>query len=260
MSKIKISLDPGHGGKDRANKGPTGYIEADGVLDISLKLKAELLSTGAFEVMLTREKDMTLGVRERGQMAAKWGANMFISEHSNATGEEVNTNVRGVHVYTSVDLKDIDFAKQVADAVAAVMGNKGLACQRESEIYPGEDYYGVIDSAQDGGVSHVLLIENGFHDNALDEAILKDPAKRLLIAKAQAKKICEFYKVAYPAGIKTPEPDKITVKLNGQVIKTTVDPVIIDGRTMICARDLADALGLEIGWEAATRTVSLSKK
>lgn len=195
---FKIFLDAGHGGSDRANKGKNGYIEADGVLDISLKLRDELLSTGAFEVKLTRDKDMTLGVRERGNMAAKWGADMFISEHSNATGLPNNTTRRGVDVYTSVDLKDDVLAKKMADAIALVMGNKGKACKRESTNYPGEDYYGVIDAAQDGGVKHVLLIENGFHDNLQDEAILKDPNKRLAIAKAQAKVICEFYGVQYP--------------------------------------------------------------
>lgn len=195
---IKICIDAGHGGSDRANKGKTGYIEADGVLDISLKLRDELLSTGAFEVKLTRDKDMTLGVRERGNIAAKWGADMFISEHSNATGLPNNTTRRGVDVYTSVDLKDDVLAKKMADAIALVMGTKGKACKRESTNYPGEDYYGVIDAAQDGGVKHVLLIENGFHDNAQDEAILKDPNKRLAIAKAQAKVICDFYGVQYP--------------------------------------------------------------
>ena len=74
MKKIKVFLDPGHGGEDRSNRGPTGYVEADGMLDVCLKLRNELLSTGAFEVKLSRDKDMTVGVRERGQMAAKWGA------------------------------------------------------------------------------------------------------------------------------------------------------------------------------------------
>lgn len=199
---IKVCIDAGHGGKDRANKGKTGYIEADGVLDISLKLRDELISTGAFEVKLTRDKDMTLGVRERGNIAASWGADMFISEHSNATGLPNNTARRGVDVYTSVDLNDDKLAKDIANAVALVMGTKGLACKRESTNYADEDYYGVIDSAQDGGVKHVILIENGFHDNLQDEAILKDTNKRLAIAKAQAKVICEFYGIAYHIAVK----------------------------------------------------------
>ncbi len=194
---IKVFLDPGHGGKDRANRGPTGYIEADGVLDISLKLRDELLSTGAFEVKLSRDKDATLGVRERGNMAAAWGADMFISEHSNATGWASNTTKRGVDVFYSVDIPgDKMFANNMSKAIAEAIGTKNNGGYTwESKNYPGEDYLGVVDAAQDGGVKHVILIESGFHDNPQDEAILKDPDKRTAIAKAQAKVICDFYGV-----------------------------------------------------------------
>ena len=208
MTKIKVFLDPGHGGTDRYNKGPTGYIEADGVLDISLKLRDELLSTGAFEVKMSREKDATVGVRERGNMAAQWKADMFISEHSNATGWKVNNTKRGVDVFYSVDIpSDKDFANRMSKEIADVMDtNNNGGYTWESKNYPGEDYLGVIDAAQDGGVKHVLLIENGFHDNAQDEAVLKDPAKRTAIAKAQARIICNFYGVQYPV-VKKEEPD-----------------------------------------------------
>lgn len=196
---IKVLLDPGHGGKDRYNKGPTGYIEADGVLDIALKLRDELLSTGAFEVKLSRDKDATLGVRERGQMASNWKADLFISEHSNATGWASNTTKRGVDVFYSVDIPgDKTFANNMSKAIAEAMGTKNNGGYTwESKSYPGEDYLGVIDAAQDGGVKHVILIESGFHDNPQDEALLKDAAKRTAIAKAQAKVICDFYGVQY---------------------------------------------------------------
>lgn len=194
----KIMIDPGHGGKDRANKGPTGYVEADGVLDISLRLRDELLSTGAFEVKLTRESDITLGVRERGEMAASWGADLFISEHTNASGLAKNTTIRGTEVYSSVGLKDDALAAKMSKAIAEAIGtiDRG-AKKRESSKYSGEDYYGVIDAAQDGGVPHILLIESAFHDNEAEEALLKDPEKRAAIARAQAKVISEFFGVAY---------------------------------------------------------------
>ena len=197
---IKICLDAGHGGDDRHNKGRNGYIEADGVLDITLKLRDELLSTGAFDVKLTRDKDMSLGVRERGVMAATWGADMFISEHSNATGWATNTTKRGVDVFYSVDIpNDKVFANNMSKAIAEEMGTKNNGGYTwESTKNVGEDYLGVIDGAQDGGVKHVILIESGFHDNTQDEVILLDPNKRTTIAKTQAKVICDFYGVQYP--------------------------------------------------------------
>ncbi len=45
-----ITLDPGHGGAFRANVGPTGYVEADGVLDIGLRLRVMLRAAG-YEVV-----------------------------------------------------------------------------------------------------------------------------------------------------------------------------------------------------------------
>lgn len=200
MSKIKVMIDPGHGGSDRANKGPTGYVEADGVLKISLLLEKELLSTGAFEVGLTRRTDMTLGLTARGLAAAKFGAQLFISEHTNATGKVPNTTVRGCTVYESVDLSDEILAANMSKAIATALNipDKGV-CDRESTNYPGEDYYTVIDSAQDAGVPHILLVESAFHDHAADEAILKSEANLLKIAKAQAGVICNFFGIKYPA-------------------------------------------------------------
>ncbi|NJD01162.1 MAG: N-acetylmuramoyl-L-alanine amidase [Ruminiclostridium sp.] len=197
---IKVFIDPGHGGKDRANRGPTGYIEADGVLDISLLLEKELLSTGAFQVGLSRRTDITLGLSERGRAAAEFGAQLFISEHTNAAGMVPNTTVRGTTVYESVDLKDEALGAQMSKSIAAALGIPDRGChQRESVNYPGEDYYTVIDTAQDAGVPHVLLIESAFHDNADDEALLKSEAGLLKIARAQAAVICGFFGVKYPA-------------------------------------------------------------
>lgn len=192
----KIMIDPGHGGTDKSNIGPTGYIEADGALDISLKLRDELLATGAFEVRLTRDKDVFVAVRERGNMAAIWGADLFISEHTNATGATNNTSTRGTEVYYSVKRKDDAFAAEMSKAIAQAIGtvDRG-AKKRESTNYPGEDYYGVIDAAADGGVKHILLVENAFHDHKADEALLKDPEKRKAIAKAQASVICKQFGV-----------------------------------------------------------------
>lgn len=197
----KVMIDPGHGGSDKSNIGPTGYVEADGALDISLKLKNELLATGAFEVRLTRETDVFVGVRERGMMAAQWGADLFISEHSNATGLANNTSIRGTEVYSSVKRKDDALAAEMSKAIAQAIGtiDRG-AKKRESTAYPGEDYYGVIDAAADGGVKHILLVENSFHDHKEDEALLKDPEKRTAIAKAQAAVICKFFGVPVNGG------------------------------------------------------------
>lgn len=191
---VKITIDPGHGGKDKANQGPTGYVEADGTLKLSLYLESELLKYGAFTVQLTRRGDETVSLTKRGQLAADFKSDLFLSEHTNAA----NKRVRGTTVFYSVDLPvDKELAEKLSAAVSGALNipNRG-AKTRASLINPNEDYYTVIDTAQDGGVPHVILIENAFHDNPEDERLLLSDILLQKVAKAQAGVIREWFNVA----------------------------------------------------------------
>lgn len=59
--------------------------------------------------------------------------------------------------------------------------------------------------------------------------------------------------------------DNIKISLNGKEVVSTdangnkVEPFIIDGTTYLPVRAVANALGLEVGWEQATKTVTLEK-
>jgi hypothetical protein len=134
-------------------------------------------------------------------MAAE--AVLFISQHSNAVGTPNSGTARGVEVYYSVDLPgDKDFAAALSKAISAVMGNPDRGAKtNESQKHPGEDFYSVIDATQDAGCPHVFLVESGFHDNLLDEAILKQDAKLQEIAEAQAAVIHKFLSGAAPEGL-----------------------------------------------------------
>ena len=63
----KIVIDPGHGGNDAGAIGPTGVMEKNVTLKVSLELKRMLEAEGA-EVILTRETDRT--VSEKGAKAS----------------------------------------------------------------------------------------------------------------------------------------------------------------------------------------------
>ena len=196
--KIRILIDPGHGGpKDRYNRGPGGYIEADGVLQISKYLRNELASTDAFEIKMSRETDIGVTVRGRGKMAWEFKADVAISQHTNAA----NGTARGSTVFYSVDLPDDrQFATDLAKAIADAIGTNDRGAKTwESTVYIEEDYLGFIDEAQDGGCKHVFLVESAFHDNLEDEAILLKDENLKKIAVAQAGVICKFFGVTYPA-------------------------------------------------------------
>ena len=202
--KIKICIDPGHGGTDRHNVGLFGYIEADGVLKVSKHLRDELLSTGKFEVMLTRETDNSIingidisdNLRERPRMAARWGADMFISQHTNANGD---LNVRGSYAYHSLKLpENKEFANKLGQTIANYFGVKHLGAMTwESTKVLGDDYLAVINEAVKIGFKDVYLFEILFHSNKFDVAILANDGFLKVMAMLQAKCICEKYKVDY---------------------------------------------------------------
>lgn len=203
---IRICLDPGHGGTDRANLGPTGYVEADGTLAIAKLVRDELVTTGAFQVRLTRESDITLGLRERARIGASFSADLFISIHTDA----FNGRARGPVAFHSVDLPtDQPLAARMTASIAKACGvpDRGARSRPADPAHPGqsgaiasnpEDFYAVIDEAQDRGIPHVVLIECLMHDNLADEAILKTDEGKQTIARCIAQCIAATYAVPYP--------------------------------------------------------------
>ena len=202
-NQVEIVLDPGHGGSDRANRGPTGYIEADGNLTTALFVK-EILEArySNVKVTLTRSTDVTVNKTARGKMGA--GADLLHSIHSNAGP----VSARGTEVFYSVDLlQDKTFAAAMSKAIASAfkVPDRG-AMVKESELYPGEDYFTVIDVAQDSGAKHVLLSESLFHSNPQDEAILKDDKNLKRIAEIMVDTYAKFL----PLEAKKPVVEPIT--------------------------------------------------
>lgn len=54
--------------------------------------------------------------------------------------------------------------------------------------------------------------------------------------------------------------ETVRVVLDGREIQTDVPGVILEGRTVLPVRALAEALGLKVSWDGATRTVSLERR
>jgi len=93
LNKIKILLDPGHGGKELGAKGPTGYPEKDINLLIAKLVEQELTKLGA-TVYLTREEDTDVSLQERVTMINQTKPDLAISIHYNAlpdAGDAENT-------------------------------------------------------------------------------------------------------------------------------------------------------------------------
>jgi N-acetylmuramoyl-L-alanine amidase len=91
----KIVLDPGHGGTDPGAPTSVGLGEKDITLDVARRLKA-LLAQSGFEVLMTREKDETVSLRERGQFANYQKGDLFVSIHFNSLRTR---SYRGLETY-----------------------------------------------------------------------------------------------------------------------------------------------------------------
>jgi N-acetylmuramoyl-L-alanine amidase len=95
-AKIRVMLDPGHGGKDPGAIGPTGLMEKDVVLAIGRLVRDRLRKDDSFEVRMTRDEDVFIPLEERTAMANEAKADVFVSLHINASR---NHRAEGISTY-----------------------------------------------------------------------------------------------------------------------------------------------------------------
>jgi len=93
--KLKIIIDAGHGGDDSGTRNESGIMEKDITLDISLAL-GELLEDNGFDVIYTRNDDVTLPLPHRLAIANSAGGDLLISIHVN---NSKNENAKGLEVF-----------------------------------------------------------------------------------------------------------------------------------------------------------------
>ncbi len=86
-----IVIDPGHGGYDPGATGYGGLKEKDVTLDIARRLREKLESAGNHRVLLTRDDDVKMRLKERVTFARENDADLFISLHINSVPEEAGS-------------------------------------------------------------------------------------------------------------------------------------------------------------------------
>lgn len=94
--KIRVMIDPGHGGKDPGAIGPTGLMEKDVVLTIGRLVREKLSADDRFEVRMTRDTDRFIPLEERTARANQAGADLFVSLHINASRDR---RAEGISTY-----------------------------------------------------------------------------------------------------------------------------------------------------------------
>lgn len=64
--------------------------------------------------------------------------------------------------------------------------------------------------------------------------------------------------LAFPV-VQVSADENISLTVNGEKVETQVPPTIIDGRTMVPVRDIFEACGAKVNWDANTKTITGEK-
>lgn len=228
-----VVIDPGHGGHDPGSVGPAGIEEKDVALAAGLALARALDTVPDLEVHLIRDRDVSVPVWERGDLATRLKGDrpgVLVSIHVNALDDP---NTRGVETYFlsqarteherrvaalenapaagsgdggSVgvedpglafilnELRNLDYIHWSADLAAVVQ-------DRLAEVHPGRNRG--VKQAPLAVITNALmpsvLVELGFISHPDEEQLLADPDFHESAAQALALSLVEFFR-RYPPG------------------------------------------------------------
>lgn len=194
MKKYKICIDPGHGLGESSNGSPDGtYKEHEFTLDLGKRIKVHLIRCG-IDVLMTREDGTTPSLTTRAQKANNWGADLFVSIHSNAVGNSGwDDKVRGLTVWTYDPGGERDRAAKLLLAEMKAAGVQTFG----TELY--HSHFTVLAKSD----MPAYLVEYAFHTAREDVKLLKSAEHRDNLAEATAKAICAWCGVPY---VKEAEP------------------------------------------------------
>lgn len=134
--KKVIVLDPGHGGHDPGNLGGVkvnGISEKNVTISASRNIKKILEASGRYKVIMTRNRDIFLKLRERSLVAHRNNADLFISIHADAFR---SSTVRGATIYT--------LTEKASDREAALLA----ARENKADVIAGVDLGDETDIVQ----------------------------------------------------------------------------------------------------------------
>ncbi len=237
-----IVIDPGHGGIDSGATGHQGLKEKDVVLDIARRLRDKLAKAGNYHVLLTRDDDRKVYLKERVAFAKEHRADLFISIHINslpagtASLNYVETYYFGPHT----DQRSRDLAEQENSESGFVMGefreviarigdtlkteeSRALAWSIHRRLYRNlkRRNHGLLDAGTKTGPFMVLLgvevpsvlVEVSCISNKLEEARLSTPEYRDSVANYLKTGIVEYLqRRAYPGTIEGGKTQNVAKK------------------------------------------------
>jgi len=227
-----IVLDAGHGGHDTGAIGPTGVQEKDVALDVTRRVARKVEAGLGVKVVLSRDSDVFVTLRDRTNFANKQRADLFVSIHANAHPRSVS---EGVETYFLSSEASDNAARQVAAIENGVVQLEGPGARQrggvlksilwdlaQSEFQEESSFMAetVLDSMSrslnlvnrgvkqagfyvlGGAAMPAILIEIGFLTNRKEERKLATAEHREALARAIYAGLAE-YKRRYDQRLRT---------------------------------------------------------
>jgi N-acetylmuramoyl-L-alanine amidase len=132
-----IVIDPGHGGIDPGAVGLGAVREKDVVLAFGLALRDRLARSGKYEVVMTRDSDRFVSLRDRVRVARNRQADLMVAIHADTLRGRA---ARGATIYTLSD--------KASDAEAEALAQK----ENRADIIAGIDL-----AAENEEVADILI-------------------------------------------------------------------------------------------------------
>ncbi|MBU1348313.1 MAG: N-acetylmuramoyl-L-alanine amidase [Alphaproteobacteria bacterium] len=216
-----IVIDAGHGGHDPGASG-AHRSESSVTLAAALALRDELIRTGRYRVMLTRESDVYVDLYRRVRIARQADADLFISLHADAGADPAT---RGASVYTLSEQgatravrevtrrddwhRDLHLPGRDPSVDRILLDMTQRATQNRSAQFArvllthleAADHPLLRRSHRDAGLAVLLapdvpavLLEMGFITNPDDERALGDASRRRALMRAVSEGIDRYFR------------------------------------------------------------------
>jgi N-acetylmuramoyl-L-alanine amidase len=171
LKRLKIAVDPGHGGSDPGAVSPiSGVHEADVNWDLAMRL-TNLIRLSGHESFLTRLEETITPISQRPRLARTNNCDYFVSLHCNSASPSAS----GLHVYFHGHTwYHRDLALEIGDQIKGLT-NWHVEDRSDFGLYPDRGF-GVLR-----GLDHKIpgvLVEYGFLTNQEDLNKIMDPLTR----------------------------------------------------------------------------------
>ena len=173
-------MDAGHGGTNLGAVGPTGVIEKDLTLAVSLKLR-DLLEAAGAKVIMTREKEIFFDNKERILFYRDSTPDLLVSIHLNSSADPIRVGGTSTY-YRSVGFRPL------SQAIYQRMLSLGL-----KEYGNNGSFNFMLNSPTEYPNA---LVEMLFLSNPAEEMKILDPGFQQQIAEQVLNGIRDFLKQA----------------------------------------------------------------